>query len=102
LTGGPRGKPLDPAMKKVLENIHWDGALRNANRLYDQIVAAMRLPERQTRENQLEQIEQAIKQRKVSLGDPFALGLALLDAKATPESRGAVIGDVLISLLVPA
>jgi hypothetical protein len=96
---GLLGKGPIPLAKRIPDDIDWDPALRNANRWYDRLAAAMRLKDRGSREKQLDQIEQELKAVKKALVDS---GEVAKFAAASPEAKGKVLGDVLISLLVPA
>ncbi|HYT92655.1 MAG TPA: hypothetical protein VEL76_28320 [Gemmataceae bacterium] len=97
-------KALTPKDKEALASIHWDLALRNANRWYDRAAAAMRLQDRAAREAALKELVQdadirgvhASKLRKQMIAD------ALLGKAPTPQALGESIGDVLIGLLMPA
>jgi len=74
--------------------------MRNANQWYDRIVAAMRVPDRGQRAERLRQVEDDIKELKVS-SFPNAANVARM-VLGTPEMKGKVIGDMLITLLLPA
>jgi hypothetical protein len=93
-------KDLGRALKQWQDKINWDPALRNGNRIFDRLAAAVRLPDRAARENQVRQIR--IDLQGVKAGVAQSLAMALEDPDITPESRGQVLGDVLLSLLVPA
>jgi hypothetical protein len=102
LAGGKVDKGPDPKLKDFQQNIDWDPALRNANRWYDRLAAAMRLKGRGAREKQLDQFEEELKTLKAKLANSEDLAKVLLGAKQPPEAMGRVIGDVLITLLIPA
>ncbi|MCI0458127.1 MAG: hypothetical protein L0Z62_14280 [Gemmataceae bacterium] len=93
---------LSEKEKKLLADINWDLALRNANRMYDRLAAGMRAKDHATREKQLNQLEDEIKKLKASLGAQDDLGRFILRRGKTPEARGKVFGDILITLLMPA
>jgi hypothetical protein len=99
--GGPGIKP-DPRAEEVLKNIDWDPALRNGNRWYDRMAAAMRARDRATREKQLDKIEEELKELKKKADDPEDLPGLLFGEEERPEVGGEKLGNVLISLLVPA
>jgi hypothetical protein len=99
LSGGGQ-KEVSPVLKPWEGKIDWDPALRNGNRVFDRLTAALRLKERPAREKQLQQVILELKELKA--GTVEALTKALQDPKATPELRGKVLGDVLLSLMVPA
>ena len=82
-------------------NIHWDPALRAANRWYDRTSQAMRHADRAVREKQLDDTEEELKKLKKSMTDAAKLK-ELQGKNTTPEARGQIIGDIMLSLLVPA
>jgi hypothetical protein len=102
--GGRPPKALTPEEKKGLAMIDWDPALRNGNRLYDRMAAAARLKDRGAREKELEKLEQEFKALKMSLTKDRAdaVAQAFLGMGPTPQIIGKTIGDVMISLLLPA
>jgi hypothetical protein len=102
LAGGKSAKAVDPQSQRILKNIDWDPALRNANRWYDRIVTAMRARDRAARVRLLNAIETDVKALKKKLVDSGKLNQALLDDKLAPAVRGKALGDILICLLLPA
>jgi hypothetical protein len=85
-----------------LENMDWDPALRAANRLFDRLSAALREPDRQKREAELDRIDadlKAMKQKAIESGD---LEKALTGQEIAPAARGKVLGDLLLALMAPA
>jgi hypothetical protein len=97
----PRAKAQD-----TLAGVDWDPALRNANRWYDRLASAMRLQDRAAREKQFNRIDEELKGLKASLRTSGDLPGDLLKAVAAEgtaaKARGKLIGDLLISLLMPA
>jgi hypothetical protein len=87
--------------RERLDRIDWDPALRDGNRWYDRIVAAMRLKDRRAREKQLAKLNQELSALKGKAGREI-LAQALLMVGPTPQTIGKAIGEVLIGLLVPA
>jgi hypothetical protein len=87
--------PAGPA-----EDIDWDPTLRAGNRLFDRLTAALREPDRRKRQDELERIEkEVLETRRKRAG---AKGKALRWSDLTPEARGRVVGDLLLTLEVPA
>jgi hypothetical protein len=78
-------------------SINWDPALRNANRWIDRYVGALRIEDRNTRVPELASLNQDI---KVLKGQVAATGW-LEKQFMGPNSRGELIGNVLIGLLTP-
>jgi hypothetical protein len=101
LLGGAVPPGYEELAKKVGDDVDWDSALRAVNEWFDRLTAAMRLKERPEREKQLGAFEKELKQLKASLSDPEKLGKLLLGKDATPQTRGKVIGDIVVVLLVP-
>jgi hypothetical protein len=99
---GKLPKALGPQAMAVLANVDWDPALRNANRWYDRLAAAMRLNDRADREKQLDQVEKDLKELRSSVRASEALAKALCDEETPAAARGKLIGDVLIGILMPA
>jgi hypothetical protein len=101
LAGGKAKKP-SPEELKALESIDWEPALRNGNRWYDRLAAALRLKDRADREKALDKIEDDLKVLQKELAGRANLA-KLLQGKDPPDKMvGKVIGDVLIGLLMPA
>jgi len=79
-------------------SIDWDPALRNVNSWYDRLVSALRIPDVDTRTQEMGAITQdlkILKQQVTGIGD-------LEKALMGPESRGEWIGNIIIALLLPA
>jgi hypothetical protein len=98
LSGGPGPVKPDPEAEKAMAEINWEPALRNGNRWYDRMVAALRLKERVAREKELDKIDSDLK----SLKKDAAEGANLLLAKDKPKEAGKAMSDILIGLLMPA
>lgn len=79
-------------------SVDWDPALRNANRWFDRIVTAQRLPERSARVRELAQISQDLKALKQQIATVGMIEKAL----SGPQERGEVAGSIVIALMVPA
>jgi hypothetical protein len=94
------GKPLEG--KQPPEDIHWDPALRGLTKMYDRVSAALRLADRASRAKELTQIDKELKELHDKLRDPEFLTNALVGPKATPETRGQALGDMLVGLVLPA
>src|SRR5262249_9178829 len=93
---------IGPKERQLLADLNWDPALRSANRMYDRLAAAMRGKERATREKILDEIEAELKELKAAFGNADDLSKLLLRAGKTPEARGKVVGELLVSLITPA
>jgi hypothetical protein len=101
LIGGRANIP-EPLEKELQKKIDWDPALRNGNLWYDRLVAAMRLQNRAAREKKLDDIEKELKSLRAKVSDPDALTAALRGKDTTAKTRGKLVGDALIALMVPA
>ena len=95
-TVGPEKAPTE-LQKHLLDDVDWDQGLRNANRWYDRIVAAMRQNEYSMRAKQLEQIHGDLKAMKKRLLERDLIKL-LGDAK----NKGEVVCDLSFLLLIPS
>jgi len=101
LEGDLGGKGLPPAFKQLEDAIDWDPALRAANKWYDRLVAGMRVKDRAEREKQLAQVVKELKDVKAALGNTDDMVKAFAGPGASPQTRGKLMGDILISLMVP-
>lgn len=101
LSGPKAPVPDDPKAIEVLEKIDWAPPLRNANRWYDRMVAAMRLTERAQREKQLDKLDADLKELKAKVGGEEELA-RLIRGGAPDKDAGVTIGDMCICLLMPA
>lgn len=79
-------------------NIDYDPAFRNANVMYDRIVAAGRLPTRPDRVREFKAIEAEMRQRKWRAVAGWPVRTMVLSR----ASRGEMIGDILLGLVLPA
>jgi hypothetical protein len=109
LSGGKTEKPTKEELEG-LGKIDWEPALRDGNRWYNRMVAAMRLKDRASRKQALDKIEKDIKEMKARSTEPEQLA-KLLMAKNMPAGKvekevstavGKAIGNVAITLLMPA
>jgi hypothetical protein len=101
LIGAPGNGP-DILEKELRKEVDWDPALLVMNRWYDRMVAAMRLKERAAREKQLEELEKELKNLKAKLADPESLARMLRADGGKAKARGKLLGDALMSMLLPA
>jgi hypothetical protein len=102
LDGRPARKPTAVELW-ALGFIDWAPAMREGNRWYDRLAAAACLQGRAERERALDRIEEELKALRKRATGPgnFAWRLAL--GKDLPDREvGKAVGDVLISLLMPA
>jgi hypothetical protein len=84
---------------EVVKSIEWDRALRNGNRWYDRLAAAVQEKDGVSRKNKLHQIDTDLKALKKNFLDKGEFAGLLSGDDST---KGAVIGDLLVCLLVPA
>jgi len=99
---GGNTKKATPEELKALEKIDWEPALRNGNRWYDRMAAAMRIKDKAERDKAFDKIERELKDLKVEAAGPANLAKFLLGKDPPDKMAGKAIGDVLIGLLVPA
>ena len=85
--------------ESVLEGVNWDTALRTANGWYDRLAKAMRDKDPETRRQQLRGLDKELRELRADVTDPGTLSqLVVGEAK----DRDKIIGDLLITLLLPA
>jgi len=92
----------DAKMEKVLAVIDWEPALRNSNRWYDRLVAALRLKDRAARQKEVDKIDEDLRELRKATGEPENLRKLLEGKNLLDKTIGKAIGDVLIALLLPA
>jgi hypothetical protein len=85
----------------ALDDVNWDPALRGANRLIDRLVGVLRVKDRAAREQKLNQLGEEMRDRKAKLVSSGILEKVLRGDKAVAHLRGEVIGEALVSNLVP-
>jgi hypothetical protein len=101
--GNAEPDPLAKMLGKwMTSDVQWDPALRNMNKVYDRMAAALRVKDRTKRNEELRQVEAEIKAIKVSLTEGKDIARTILGAKSIGEAKGKYVGDVMICLLVPA
>ena len=92
----------NPLAELVLSDIQWDPALRNVNRWYDRLAEALRHKDCVVRDKKLAQLDAEVKALYRKVTAPKKLTDLFPGGKVTPEAKGKVVGDILISLLLPA
>lgn len=108
LKGLESGAPKEPdTLTKMMDfllrnSLDWDPALRNANRWYDRLAKAMRGKDRTTRVKELNKIDKELKTLVVKTRKSMGTLLAILPTKRNREMIGEQVGNILISLLMPA
>jgi type II secretory pathway pseudopilin PulG len=95
-------KQPSPWAKLFRANVDYEPALRNINRWYDQIAKTLRVEDRSTREKQLAQLDMDLRKLKAKTQESMPGALELLFAKDSAKIRGETIGNILITLLMPA
>jgi hypothetical protein len=100
LGDGAAKKPT-PEELKALDRIDWTPALKSGNRWYDGMAGAMRLKDRVDREKALDAIEKDVKALKADASGPAAIAKIVLGGEPG-KMTGKAIGDVLVSVLMPA
>lgn len=91
-----------PWAKLFQAHVDYEPALRNANRWYNRIVKTLRVEDRITREKQLRQIDADLRELKKKTQESMPGALELLFAKDSDKVRGETIGNIVISLMLPA
>ena len=88
--------------KVFFAQIQWDPALRNCNKVYDRMYAAMSMKDRGMREKEMKQIDIDLRKLKASLTDTDGIKKRILDSSDIGEAKGKYLGDLMICLFVPA
>lgn len=102
LSGNAPAKAPSPWAKLIRARVDYEPALRNTNRWYNRIVKSLRVEDRPTREKQLKQIHADLLELKKKTQESMPGMLELLGAKDSDKIRGEWIGNILISLMLPA
>jgi hypothetical protein len=85
---------------RFLAMIDWEPALRTANKWYERMAAALRLKTRAERLKELDSLERDLKALKKEAGDAGKLRDLMLTKP--DKTFGKVMGDIFITLLMPA
>jgi hypothetical protein len=97
---GKDKQETNPLADLILEGIDWDPAMRNGNRWYDRLVAAMGIKDRDLRQKKFAEMDGEVKGLKKKWVDSENLRSAVLEDPGKVVSEA--IGDVLIALLMPS
>jgi hypothetical protein len=97
------GKEPGAFQKLGLATIDWDTVLREGNRWFDRIVAALRLEDRSLRNKELKAIYDTLMAQRKKAGNP-ALGMVnvLGPGQDFGKISGKLLGELLPGLLIPA
>jgi hypothetical protein len=90
------------ASKRFLSKIDWNAALRNGNRLYDRMAAAMRIRDRACREHEFDLIEDEINTLRESCEKSRGAGDSLFGSDHSGRFQEHRFGDVLLVVLTPS
>jgi hypothetical protein len=102
ITNVPLPLANDPAVKKYLTDIDFDPALRTVNHWCDRQVAALRLKDRAQREKQLLQVEKDVKALQADMQNIAEVVKAFSGEKSNAQTRGQMLGNAVVVLLMPA
>jgi acetyl esterase/lipase len=97
----PPEKP-NPVIEVALQGIDWDPALRDTNRWYNRLVTAMQEKDHRAREKKLVQIREDLSTLKQTVESSNELGKIRQSVQQPAKVRGKVLGDLYISLMMPA
>jgi hypothetical protein len=86
----------------VLDGINWDPALQTINLWIDRLAAGLREKTRAARVREYDRFVKDLKALKERASDREATSKAVLESKETGKVWGQVIGNVLVSLMLPA
>jgi hypothetical protein len=102
LADGPAPKKPDAKEQKALAALDWEPILRNGNRWYDRMTAALRIKDRAGREKEFDKIEEELKALKQEAANRAGVLKALQEGKDPGKEVSKTIGDILIGLMLPA
>jgi hypothetical protein len=100
--GGALPKKLTPRAEEALAAIDWEPALRNGNRFYDRMAAAMRIKDRSGRGKAFDAIEEDLTETRLRVSKGLNLLKILLGRIDPGKEVGERISDVVVGLLMPA
>ena len=101
LFDGPRKEPT-PEERNALASIDWEPAFRDGNQWHDRIVAALRITDRGSRYEKLDQIEADRNALKRSDVENEELLKDFLAGKVTGKVAGKRISEIMIFSLTPS
>lgn len=102
LGGGSDGGGTDLLSRLMLAVIDWDPALRIANEWYDRMVAVLGEMDRAVRQKKLTEIESDLRKLRGTIAGPGGFLKSILSGKDFGENVGRTLGNVLVTMLVPA
>jgi hypothetical protein len=88
--------------KFTLRLTDWDLVLTKGNEAYDQIVAALRVKDPIARRAAIDAFDHSITERAKQLRNPLKILARIAASESAGEGLGSVVGDIMISLLLPA
>jgi hypothetical protein len=88
--------------KFTLRLTDWDLVLTKGNEAYDQIIAALRVKDPIARRAAIDAFDRSISERAKQLRNPLKLLGRIAASESAGEGLGSVVGDIMISLLLPA
>lgn len=99
--GGATGQHVDAIMKLALEKINFEPALELGNEWYSRIVAALRMPAGEAKQDEFEQIDRGL--RLLHRKEPADWALRGFATLMAPDwAAGQAIGERLVALLTPS
>jgi hypothetical protein len=92
---------VEAVRESIVENIDWNPAFRNANQLFDRMVAAARERDRSNRAREWSRIDADLKTLRIKIleSEDFARQFLDLDDH---KARGNCLGNMVICLITPA
>jgi hypothetical protein len=103
--GGKRDPDVEDSLfeEMMLEEIDWNPAMETSNRWFDRMVAALKEKHRPERVKKLDALTTELRELQVIASDKTRLARLLFDEKLDPpKAKGQAIGDILITLMMPA
>jgi hypothetical protein len=101
-SGGKAPEKLDPKVEQALGMLDWEAAFRNGNRWYDRLVDALRVQDRADRQKRLDRIDRELRALRVATSGPARMARVLLYEGKPETTVGTMIGERMVTLLMPA
>jgi hypothetical protein len=93
-------RQADPVTLEAMDLIDWEPTFRTANHWYNRLVAVLRLPDRPSREKELNKFYADLKALKNEAVEPKTFG-KLLGKEPASKAVGKRMGETFICLLMP-
>jgi hypothetical protein len=94
--------PFSKALTSVaLKTTDWDVVLKRGNAGYDQVVQTMRVKDYAARKTAVAAFERDFAKRRGQFNSPLKIFARMATLGSSPEGRGQIVGDILLSIMLP-